>query len=67
VSSAYIERSGKFAIPMSTSAFDSSGDFFENFGNLIVLGVEYLDERTFNAMLGMTELLLTGNPNALLD
>ncbi|MEP7705720.1 hypothetical protein [Paraglaciecola sp. 25GB23A] len=64
---AYIKRSGKFAIPIPTSEFDGIGDFFESFGDLIVLGVKYLSEKTFNAMLGMTELLLTGNPIALFD
>jgi hypothetical protein len=63
----YVERSGNFAIPMPTPECDGVGDFFEDFADLIVDGVEYLGEKTINTALGLTTLLLEGNPDALID
>jgi hypothetical protein len=63
----FVERSGNFAIPMPTPQCDGVGDFFEDFADLIVDGVEYLGEKAINTALGLTTLLLEGNPDALID
>jgi hypothetical protein len=63
----YVERSGNFAIPMPTPECDGVGDFFEDFADLIVDGVEYLGEKAIKTTLGLTTLLLEGNPDALID
>jgi hypothetical protein len=63
----YVERSGNFAIPMPTPKCDGVGDFFNDVADSVVDGVEYLGEKTLKAAEGMGELLLTGNPDALID